>query len=59
MYPNVHNGTVCNSQDMEATQVSRDKWMDKYVYIQENIIQPEKSNAICSRMVKCRDCHIK
>ena len=34
MYPNVHHSTVYNSQDMEATQISIGRRMDKKaVYI--------------------------
>ena len=29
MYPNVHSSTIYNSQDMEATLMSIDRWMDK------------------------------
>jgi len=29
MHPNVHCSTVYNSQDMEATYMSTDRWMDK------------------------------
>ena len=29
MHPNIHYITINNSQDMEATQVSTDRWMDK------------------------------
>ena len=31
MYPSVHCSTIYNSQDMEATQMSIDRWMDKEV----------------------------
>ena len=33
MYPNIHCGTIYDSQDMEATQISTDRWMDKEVVI--------------------------
>ena len=34
MHPNVHSGTVYNSQDMKATQVSStDEWIKKMQYI--------------------------
>ena len=37
MLTNVHNSIVYNSQDMEATKLSIDKWMGKedmvYIYI--------------------------
>ena len=29
MHPNVYSSTIYNSQDMEATKVSIDRWMDK------------------------------
>ena len=36
MHPYVHNSNICNSQDMEATQVPTDRWMNKedveYIY---------------------------
>ena len=39
MHPNVHSSTIYNSQDMEATYVSTNRWMDKedvvYTYIME------------------------
>ena len=42
MYPSFHCSTVYNSQDMEATSMSINRWMDKdfvvYMFIQWNII---------------------
>ena len=29
MHPDIHRGTIYNSQDMEATKVPNNKWMDK------------------------------
>ena len=29
MYPNVHHSTIYNSQDMEVTEMSISRWMDK------------------------------
>ena len=29
MYPNIQSSTIYNSQDMEATQLSINRWMDK------------------------------
>ena len=29
MYPNVHNITIYNNQDMEETWMSTERWMDK------------------------------
>ena len=47
MHPNVHSSTIYNSQDMEATQVSINRRIDKEnVYIQWNITQPWKKNEI-------------
>ena len=31
MYPNVHSITIYNSQDMEETWMSTERWMDKDV----------------------------
>ena len=60
MHPSVHCITIYNSQDMEATSVSIDRWMDK-----EDIISKHKmkyysavknnSSAICSNMDGPRD----
>ena len=33
MYPNIHCSIIYNSQDMEATQMSIDRWMDKEVVV--------------------------
>ena len=47
MYPNVHWGTIYNSQDMEATEMSITREMDKedvvHIY---NITKPLKKNEI-------------
>ena len=47
MHPNVHSSTIYNSQDMEATKVSIDRWMDKedgvHIY---NVILAIKKNEI-------------
>ena len=29
LYTHVHSSIICNSQKVEATQVSIDRWMDK------------------------------
>ena len=29
MHPNVHSNIIYNSQDMEVTQMSLNRWMDK------------------------------
>ena len=42
MNPNVRGSTIYNSQDMETTSMSIDRWMDKEdsgTYIQWNINQ--------------------
>ena len=33
MYPSVHCSIIYNSQDMEAIEMSPDKWLDKGIYI--------------------------
>ena len=33
MYPNVHYSTIYNSQDMEATWMSINRWIDKQWYL--------------------------
>ena len=59
MHPNVHCSTVYNSQDMEATEMSTDRWMNKVVvYIHSYILWShgrELNNAICSHMDGPRD----
>ena len=51
MYLNVHCSTIYNSEDMEATYMDIDRWMDKerVVYINQysNITKPLK------RMTQC------
>ena len=54
MHPNVHSSTIYNSQCMEATQVSMNRWMDKedvvcvcaciyiYIYIYNEILLSHK-----------------
>ena len=58
-YPNVHSSSIFNSQDMEATQESMNRWMDienvvcmhVYVYTQWNISHKKESNfAICNNV---------
>ena len=44
MHPNVHCSTIYNSQDMEATSISTERWVDKdvrYIYTQRNIVVAE------------------
>ena len=62
MHPNVHNSTIYNSQDMEATQVSTDRWMDKedVAHIYNGILishKKEQNWVICSEVGRPRDCH--
>ena len=63
MYSNVHCSTIYNSQDMEATQMSINRWMDKdVVYIYNGISLSNKKEwnaAICSNMNESRDYHTK
>ena len=44
VHPNVHWGTIYNSQDMEATWMSFDRWMDKedVVHIYNKILFSHK-----------------
>ena len=53
MHPSIHNSIIYNSQDMEAMQMSIERWMDReyMVYICNGIIlghKKEWNNAICS-----------
>ena len=62
-HPSVHS-TIHNSQDMETTQMSIDRWMDKgdVVHIYNGILLSHKkewNNAICSNMNGPRDYHTK
>ena len=64
MHPNVHSSAINNSQDMEATYVSIDRWMDKedVVYIHNVIFlshKKERNNAIWSNMNGSGDYHSK
>ena len=64
MHPNVYCNTVYNSQDMEATKMSTNRWMDKadVVYIYNGILLSHKkewNNAICSNIVGPKDYPIK
>ena len=64
MHLNVFCSTVYNSQDMETTEISINRWMDKedmvHIY---NWIQlghkKEQNNAICSNTDATRDYHTK
>ena len=62
IYPNVHSSTIYNSQDMEATQTSIYRWMDKdvvcvYIHTEEyySAIKKEWNNAISSNTDGPRD----
>ena len=61
MHPNVHHGTVYNSQDMETIEVSMDRWMDKGVFhVHNGMLLSRKKEwyvAICSYMDGPRDYH--
>ena len=64
MYPSVYWSTIYNSQDMEATSMLINRWMDKedVVYINNGILhshKKERNNAICSNMDGLRDYHTK
>ena len=50
MHPNVQSSTIYNSQDVEATQVSLDRWMDKenVVYTHNGLWLRHKENEIMS-----------
>ena len=62
MHPNVHSSTIYNSQGMEATQVSINRWMDKedVVHIHSGILLSHKKEwniAIYGNMDGPRDYH--
>ena len=63
MDPNVHCSTIHNSQDLEATWMPNNRWMDKdVVQIYNRILfghKKEWNNAICSNMEVPRDYHTK
>ena len=52
MYPSVHSSTIYNSQGIEVTQVSVNRWMNKEVVnIYNGILVIKKWNsAVCSNM---------
>ena len=58
-YPNVHSSIIYNSQDMEATQVSIKRWMNKEnVHICNGILLSHKKElnyAICNNMDEPRE----
>ena len=60
MHPSVHCGTMYNSQDMEATYMSADRWMNKkdVVHIYRGVSLSHKkewNKDICSNMEGPRD----
>ena len=62
MYHNVHCSSIYNSQDMEVTKVSINRWMDKedVAHIYNGILLSHKKEwnwVICSEMDGPRDCH--
>ena len=55
MHPYVHSSTIHNSQNMETTQASVNRWMDKedvvHIYIEILLShEKEQNNAICSNL---------
>ena len=64
MHPNVHCSTIYNRQDMEATQMSINRGMDKedvaHIYNGTPLThKKERNNATCSNMDGPRDHHTK
>ena len=64
MRPYAHSSTIHNSQDMEPTLMSINRWMDKedVIYIYNRILLSHKkewNNAISSNMDATRDDHTK
>ena len=62
MHPYAHCSTIHNSQDMESTQMSTDRWLDfeDVVYLHNGILlghKKEQNNAICSNMDGTWDSH--
>ena len=55
MYPNVHCSNVYNSQDMEATQMSIGRQIDKkaVVHIQMEYYSAIKKNTFESVLMRC------
>ena len=70
MYPNVHSSIIYNSQDMEATEVSINRWMDKedviyldldldlYLYHLSIYLSIYLSNEILLSHKKMKTCHL-
>ena len=64
MHPYVHCSIICNSQDMEATMVSTDRWIDKkdVVYINKGVLLSHKKEwdlTICNNMSRPREYYAK
>ena len=62
MHPNVPGSTINNSQDVEATLMSIDRWIKKMWYMYNGILLSHKkewNNALWSTMNGLRDYHIK
>ena len=63
MHPCVHSSTIHDSQDMETTYKSIDRWTDKdVVHIYNGILlspKKERNSAICSNLDATRDYHTK
>ena len=64
MQPIIHLSTIYNSQDMEATWMSIDSWMDRedVVHIYSGILLSCKKNDIMpftATWMDLRDCHTK
>ena len=64
MHPKVHSSIIYNCQDMEVTQVSINRWMNKedVVYTYNGILLSHKKEwnfAICSNMDATRDYYTK
>ena len=62
MHHKVHCSIIYNSRDMEATQVSTDRWMDKedVAHIYNGILLSHKKKwnwVICSEVDGPRVCH--
>ena len=64
MHSHLRSCTIHNSQNMEATKMSTDRWMniEDMVHIYNGILfsyKREWNNAICSNVDGPRDCFIK
>ena len=64
MHLHVHCSTICNSEDMETTQVSTNRWWktdwEDVVYVHNGILlchKKEQNNAFCNNMDGTRDSH--